>query len=50
MRVRKAYKTLYRQGLTLAEALEELIPVAAQDDAVRRLVDSLNQATRGIIR
>ena len=50
MLVRKAYKTLYRQGLTLAEALEELTPVAAQDDAVRLLVDSLNQATRGIIR
>ncbi len=48
--VRKAYKTLYRQGLTLAEALEELTPVAAQNDAVRLLVDSLNQATRGIIR
>ncbi|WP_430459722.1 acyl-ACP--UDP-N-acetylglucosamine O-acyltransferase [Thalassolituus sp. LLYu03] len=48
--IRKAYKTLYRQGLTLAEALEILTPQAEQDDGVRMLVDSLTQATRGIIR
>lgn len=48
--IRNAYKTLYRQGLTLAEALEVLIPQAEQDDAVRLLVDSLQAASRGIIR
>ena len=48
--IRKAYKTLYRQGLTLAEALDILAPQAEQDAGVRLLVDSLNQATRGIIR
>lgn len=46
--IRSAYKTLYRQGLTMAEALEELNKV--DDDGVRLLVDSLNSATRGIIR
>lgn len=49
-RIRNAYKVLYRQGLTLAEALQELAPMAAQDDGVRLLADSLNAATRGIIR
>lgn len=49
-RVRNAYKVLYRQGLTLAEALETLAPVAQEDAAVQLLVDSLNAATRGIIR
>lgn len=48
--IRNAYKTLYRQGLTLAEALEVLMPQAEQDDGVRLLVDSLQAASRGIIR
>ncbi len=50
MLIRNAYKILYRQGLTLAEALEELVPLAGQDDGVRLLVDSLQAASRGIIR
>jgi UDP-N-acetylglucosamine acyltransferase len=49
-RLRKAYKTLYRQGLTLAEAMPILQAEAAQDPAVQVLVDSLNASTRGIIR
>jgi UDP-N-acetylglucosamine acyltransferase len=48
--LRSAYKTLYRQGLTLAEALEQLAPVAQQDDAVQVLFDSLKAGDRGIIR
>jgi len=48
--IRSAYKTLYRQGLTLAEALEVLVPQAEQDDGVRQLVESLQAASRGIIR
>ncbi|MAY14512.1 acyl-ACP--UDP-N-acetylglucosamine O-acyltransferase [Thalassolituus sp. UBA2009] len=50
MLIRSAYKTLYRQGLTLAEALEVLVPQAEQDDGVRQLVESLQAASRGIIR
>ena len=50
MLIRSAYKTLYRQGLTLAEALEVLVPQAEQDDSVRQLVESLQAASRGIIR
>ncbi|QQD21966.1 acyl-ACP--UDP-N-acetylglucosamine O-acyltransferase [Oceanospirillaceae bacterium ASx5O] len=49
-RLRKAYKTLYRQGLTLAEAMPILQAEAEQDPAVQVLVDSLNASTRGIIR
>ena len=49
-RVKNAYKTVYRKGLTLAEALAELEPVAAEDAAVALLVDSLKAASRGIIR
>ncbi len=50
LRLRKAYKVLYRQSLTLAEALEELETLAADNDAVALLTDSLKAATRGIIR
>ncbi len=50
MLIRNAYKILYRQGLTLAEALEELVPLAGQDYGVRLLVESLQAASRGIIR
>ena len=48
--LRNAYKTIYRKGLTLAEALEILHPIALEDDAVAVLVNSLESATRGIIR
>lgn len=49
-RVKNAYKTVYRKGLTLAEAMSELEAVAAEDSAVALLVDSLKAASRGIIR
>ncbi|NRA25287.1 MAG: acyl-[acyl-carrier-protein]--UDP-N-acetylglucosamine O-acyltransferase, partial [Oleispira sp.] len=48
--LRKAYKALYRQGLTLVEAISEIKPLAEQDEAVQVLLDSIEQATRGIIR
>ncbi|MDF1763546.1 MAG: acyl-ACP--UDP-N-acetylglucosamine O-acyltransferase [Oleibacter sp.] len=48
--LRKAYKTVYRKSLTLAEALAELDPIAAEDPAVKLLTDSLHASTRGIIR
>lgn len=49
-RLRKAYKTLYRQGLTLAEALPLLQAEVSDEPALQLLVDSLNASTRGIIR
>jgi UDP-N-acetylglucosamine acyltransferase len=46
----KAYKTIYRRGLTLEEALAELIPMIAECQALQALVDSLQSSTRGIVR
>lgn len=46
----KAYKTIYRRGLTLDEALAELNPLVAESAALKLLIDSLNSSTRGIVR
>lgn len=46
----KAYKTIYRRGLTLDEALAELEPLAANNAALQLLIDSLKTSTRGIVR
>ena len=52
--IRRAYKTLYRQGLTLAEARETLQAQAATDATHEKclgpLVRFLGDATRGIAR
>lgn len=48
--LRKAYKALYRQTLTLDEALKEIALLAEQDESVKVLLESLEQSTRGIIR
>ncbi|MBB1270688.1 acyl-ACP--UDP-N-acetylglucosamine O-acyltransferase [Shewanella sp. SR44-3] len=48
--VRRAYKTLYRQGLTVAEALEALQGEAEKDEHVKSLVDFVSSSSRGIIR
>lgn len=48
--LRKAYKALYRQTLTLDEALKEIALLAEQDESVRVLLESLEASTRGIIR
>lgn len=50
LRLRSAYKTLYRQGLGLQEALDALTAQAEQKDAVALFVESINNASRGIIR
>lgn len=48
--IRKAYKILYKKGLTLKEALEFLLPMAAQYPEVQVFVDSILSSTRGIQR
>jgi UDP-N-acetylglucosamine acyltransferase len=45
-----AYKTVYRKGLTLDEAVAALAPVAQENHPVRIFVDSLTQSSRGIVR
>ena len=46
----KAYKILYRRGLTLDAALAELTPLVAECAPLQALIDSVNQSTRGIVR
>ena len=49
-RVRRAYKTLYREGLTLAEAMQRLEADAAQSTEVALLLEFLRRVERGIVR
>jgi len=48
--INQAYKTLYRRGLTLKEALAELEPQAENCAALRPLIDSIKSSSRGILR
>ena len=48
--VKKAYKIVYRQGLTVEEAQVELVALAAEEPAVQPFVDFLQQNERGIVR
>ncbi|GGK66272.1 acyl-ACP--UDP-N-acetylglucosamine O-acyltransferase [Amphritea balenae] len=48
--IKRAYKTVYRKGLKLEEAIEELEPLAAETPELQLLTDSLKSSTRGIIR
>lgn len=48
--VNKAYKLVYRRGLTLDEALEELNVLKQGCDKINALIESLQKSTRGIIR
>ncbi len=48
--LRDAYRTLYRRGLPLADALVELQAVAKQHSVVQALLDFIGAATRSLIR
>src|SRR5512143_2838679 len=48
--LKRAYKTLYREGNTLAEAQAKLAPEAAKHAEVQQLLDFLARPERGIIR
>jgi len=48
--IKRAYKTLYRQSLSLDEAKEVLVQQALSAPELNVLVSFLNQSTRGIIR
>jgi UDP-N-acetylglucosamine acyltransferase len=48
--LRRAYKIIYRQGLTLDAALAALQELAADEPAVGPLIESLQTSTRGIAR
>lgn len=48
--LRKAYKVIYRQGLTLDEALAVLHEMRVECEPVNLLIESLSQSQRGIVR
>jgi UDP-N-acetylglucosamine acyltransferase len=48
--LRRAYKVIYRQGLTTEQAVEELEKSYSDVEEMRPLIDSLRGAHRGIIR
>ncbi|MEP1582004.1 MAG: acyl-ACP--UDP-N-acetylglucosamine O-acyltransferase, partial [Marinobacter sp.] len=48
--LRRAYKVIYRQGLTTEQAVEELEKAYSDISEVKPLIDSLRGADRGIIR
>ncbi len=48
--IRRAYKAVYRQGLTLEAAISELEGIVAQCPEVGPLLLSLQDSTRGIVR
>ncbi|MGO3295063.1 MAG: acyl-ACP--UDP-N-acetylglucosamine O-acyltransferase, partial [Marinobacter sp.] len=50
MTLRRAYKVIYRQGLTTEQAVEMLEKDYADTPEVGVLIDSLRGAHRGIIR
>lgn len=48
--LRRAYKIIFRRGLTVQQAIAELELMQQAYPEVVRLIDALNQATRGIVR
>ncbi len=48
--LRHAYKIIYRSGLKLDKALQQLDVLAAEHEEVRHLADFIRQSERGIIR
>lgn len=48
--IKRAYKTLFKSGLTLADARAELERQALETPEVRNLVEFLDRSTRGLLR
>jgi UDP-N-acetylglucosamine acyltransferase len=46
----QAYKVIYKQNLTIEQAIEELKDLSQQYEEVRQLTTFLQQSTRGIVR
>ena len=49
-RLRAAYRTLYKRGLRLQEAIEAIAADAADDPVIERFVEFLRESPRGIVR
>ena len=50
LQIKRAYKALYRNGLTLEEAKVELATMQKNTPEIKLLTDFLNVSTRGIVR
>ena len=48
--VHKAFKLLYRRGLTIDEAMKELRELSQHCEAITTMIESLETSTRGIVR
>ncbi len=48
--IKRAYKTIYREGNTVAEAIDSLAAPASEERGVAMMRDFLSNAARGIIR
>ncbi len=48
--VNKAFKLIYRRGLTVDEAVVELSQLLESQDCIQPMIDSLRTSTRGIVR
>ena len=48
--LRKAYKIVYRQGLTIKQALEQLEEISGESEEVRYFSEFISRSTRGIVR
>ncbi len=50
LEVRRAYKEVYRKGLTVQEALDALAEKSAEFPEVKAFTDFIANSSRGIIR
>ena len=50
LELKRAYKTIYRSGHTMAHALDELATQNWQSSQVHGLIDFIKQSTRGVLR
>jgi UDP-N-acetylglucosamine acyltransferase len=48
--IKRAYKIIYRQGLTVDDALQELSKLVVDVPQVQPMIDALKNSTRGIVR
>ena len=48
--LRRAYKTIYRKGLTVKDALLQLQNMVTECPEVQLYIDFIQQSTRGIVR
>ena len=48
--LKKAYKIFFREGLKVDEAIKKIQKECSSDDKLKIFIDSIKQATRGVLR